>query len=168
MPGGSALDVTESRGPGRGRHGALFLPSEHDELPPGVAFMTMSGHTSPIAAIDFSEPYGTLVSSGADDAVRVWDLSTGEQVGSLSGHKGARVLTRHCGMPSGGERNMRVGLGRQHCARMGSAPRTQGVRRRLAMHPHAHRTQQGRHCALLWRRAGGHWRERQDAAPVGH
>ncbi|WFD36257.1 [histone H3]-dimethyl-L-lysine(36) demethylase [Malassezia cuniculi] len=87
MPGGSALDVTESRGPGRGRHGALFLPSEHDELPPGVAFMTLKGHTSPITALDFSEPYGTLVSSSVDDAVRVWDLSTGEQVGSLDGHK---------------------------------------------------------------------------------
>lgn len=87
MPGGSALDLSENRGPGRGRRGALFLPSEHDELPPRVAFMTLRGHTSPLAALDFSEPYGTLVSSSFDDSVRVWDLSTGEQVGTLEGHK---------------------------------------------------------------------------------
>ncbi len=69
--------------------GPLFLPSEHEELPSGVAFMTLTGHTAPISALDFSEPYGTLVSASADDSVRVWDLTAGAEVGRLRGHTGA-------------------------------------------------------------------------------
>lgn len=69
----------------RRRKGPLFLPSEHDELPSGVAFMTLAGHTAPIASLDFSEPYGALVSSGTegDATVRVWDLCSGLEVGHL-------------------------------------------------------------------------------------
>ena len=54
--------------------------------------MTLSSpnSTSAISALDFSEPYGTLVtcSSEPDKAVRVWDLSDGEEIGALKGHKG--------------------------------------------------------------------------------
>lgn len=70
----------------RRRRGPAFLPKEHDSLPVGVAFMTLQGHNAPITALDFSEPYGLLVSStdGADDSsMRVWDLSTGEQIDTL-------------------------------------------------------------------------------------
>ncbi|CAO1613561.1 unnamed protein product [Sympodiomycopsis kandeliae] len=69
----------------RRRKGPMFLPSEHDELPNNVAFMTLSGHTAPITALDFSEPYGALVSAGADgdSTTRVWDLSSGYEVGRL-------------------------------------------------------------------------------------
>jgi len=70
----------------------LFLPSEHDELPSGVAFMSLLGHTAPITALDFSEPYGTLVSAAGDDAVTVWDLTAARQVGRLRGHKGKQML----------------------------------------------------------------------------
>jgi len=83
----------------RRRKGPAFLPSEHDELPPGVAFLTFSSHHTPISALDFSEPYGTLVSaSSAFDASGnaeedlspiVWDLLTGSEVGRLRGHRGA-------------------------------------------------------------------------------
>ncbi|KAH8921472.1 WD40 repeat-like protein [Atractiella rhizophila] len=73
----------------RRRKGPAFLPSEHDELPSGVAFMTLSGHGAPITAMDFSEPYGTLVSSSLDETVRVWDLTSGEEWGRLRGHRGA-------------------------------------------------------------------------------
>lgn len=88
MPGG---ERESARNPGTGttsrrRKGPLFLPSEHDELPPGVAFMTLTDHTAPITALDFSEPYGTLVSSALDDTVRVWDLATGAEAGRLRGH----------------------------------------------------------------------------------
>ncbi|CCM01281.1 uncharacterized protein FIBRA_03330 [Fibroporia radiculosa] len=73
----------------RRRKGPAFLPSEHDELPPGVAFMTLAGHSTPITALDFSEPYGTLVSASQEDSEpRVWDLLTGDEVGRLRGHKG--------------------------------------------------------------------------------
>ncbi|KAL4068419.1 WD40-repeat-containing domain protein [Scleroderma yunnanense] len=76
--------------PSRRRRGPVFLPSEHDELPPAVAFMTLESHLSPIAALDFSEPYGTLVSSSQDDTQpRVWDLMTGYEIGRLRGHRGA-------------------------------------------------------------------------------
>ncbi|KAI0063225.1 WD40 repeat-like protein [Artomyces pyxidatus] len=73
----------------RRRKGPAFLPSEHDELPPGVAFMTLECGTTPIAALDFSEPYGTLVTATQDDAQpRVWDLLSGEDIGHLRGHTG--------------------------------------------------------------------------------
>lgn len=76
--------------PSRWRRGPVFLPSEHDELPPGVAFMTLESHLTPIAALDFSEPYGTLVSaSQADSQPRLWDLMTGSEIGRLRGHRGA-------------------------------------------------------------------------------
>ncbi|KAG5654284.1 hypothetical protein H0H81_005133 [Sphagnurus paluster] len=74
----------------RRRKGPAFLPSEHDELPTGVAFMTLDSHTTPITALDFSEPYGTLVSASQEDAQpRVWDLFSGTEIGRLRGHRGA-------------------------------------------------------------------------------
>ncbi|KAG8220163.1 WD40-repeat-containing domain protein [Butyriboletus roseoflavus] len=75
--------------PSRRRKGPVFLPSEHDDLPPAVAFMTLESHSTPITALDFSEPYGTLVSSSQDDPQpRVWDLMTGSEIGRLCGHRG--------------------------------------------------------------------------------
>jgi division protein 1 len=86
--------------------GPAFLPSEHDELPPGVAFMVCLSHPSllhmhlsatqtlecgstPITSLDFSEPYGTLVTASQEDAhPRVWDLLSGEEIGRLRGHVG--------------------------------------------------------------------------------
>ena len=42
-----------------------------------------------MTALDFSEPYGTLVSASQEDAQpRVWDLLTGSEIGRLSGHTG--------------------------------------------------------------------------------
>lgn len=74
----------------RRRKGPAFLPSEHDELPVGVAFMTLESHTTPLEALDFSEPYGILVSASVEDAQpRVWDLLTGSEIGRLRGHVGA-------------------------------------------------------------------------------
>ncbi|ETW87713.1 hypothetical protein HETIRDRAFT_431969 [Heterobasidion irregulare TC 32-1] len=73
----------------RRRKGPVFLPSEHDELPPGVAFMTLECGNAPVCALDLSEPYGTLVSATQDDTQpRVWDLLTGEELGRLRGHTG--------------------------------------------------------------------------------
>jgi mitochondrial division protein 1 len=49
---------------------------------------TLEGHNTPITALDFSEPYGTLVSASLDDPQpRVWDLLTGEEIGRLRGHR---------------------------------------------------------------------------------
>ncbi|CAD6915598.1 unnamed protein product, partial [Tilletia laevis] len=116
MPGGEKVSIsgpaasaTMNTGSTRRRRGPLFLPSEHDDLPPQVAFMTLqpstlshlashhsaSSSAGPITALDFSEPYGTLVSASAatDGAVRVWDLSTGEEVGRLRGHGAPSTTT---------------------------------------------------------------------------
>lgn len=39
--------------------------------------------------MDFSEPYGTLVSASQDDSQpRVWDLFSGTEIGRLPGHRG--------------------------------------------------------------------------------
>ncbi|KAJ3789717.1 WD40-repeat-containing domain protein [Lentinula aff. detonsa] len=73
----------------RRRKGPAFLPSEHAELPPGVAFMTLDSHTAPLSALDFSEPYGTLVSASLEDYQPiVWDLLSGTESGRLRGHTG--------------------------------------------------------------------------------
>ncbi|GAA6057299.1 hypothetical protein JCM3770_001706 [Rhodotorula araucariae] len=83
-PAAAFLASTSSRR----RKGPAFLPSEHDDLPPNVAFMTLTGHLAPILALDFTEPYGTLVSSSSDGSVRLWDLTTGAETGFLAGHRG--------------------------------------------------------------------------------
>ncbi|QRW05871.1 mitochondrial division protein 1 [Ceratobasidium sp. AG-Ba] len=49
-------------GSSRRRKGPAFLPSEHDDLPPNIAFMTLTT-SGPIAALDLSEPYGLLVTA---------------------------------------------------------------------------------------------------------
>lgn len=54
------------------------------------ALQTLDSHTTPITALDFSEPYGTLVSASQEDAQpRVWDLLSGSEIGRLRGHRGA-------------------------------------------------------------------------------
>ncbi|KAF8912915.1 WD40-repeat-containing domain protein [Gymnopilus junonius] len=96
----------------RRRKGPAFLPSEHDELPPGVAFMTLESHTTPITALDFSEPYGTLVSGSQEDAQpRVWDLLSGEEIGRLRGHVGAvhcLQVEDHVCLTGGADGNVRL------------------------------------------------------------
>ncbi|KAK8845421.1 mitochondrial division protein 1 [Kwoniella newhampshirensis] len=86
LPNATAAAVSNKSS--RRRKGPAFLPSEHDELPSGVAFMTLHGHTAPITGLDFSEPYGMLVTAGQDDVVKVWDLCDGEEIGELRGHSG--------------------------------------------------------------------------------
>jgi mitochondrial division protein 1 len=62
--------------------------------------------------LDFSEPYGTLVSASQDDPQpRVWDLLTGEEMGRLRGHKGTvkciQVEDTVC-LTGGNDGNVRV------------------------------------------------------------
>ncbi|KAJ6569629.1 WD40-repeat-containing domain protein [Mycena capillaripes] len=96
----------------RRRKGPAFLPSEHDELPPGVAFMTLDGHSAPITALDFSEPYGTLVSASQDDSQpRVWDLFSGTEIGRLRGHTGTVKCVQvedHVCLTGGADGNVRL------------------------------------------------------------
>ncbi|RDB28476.1 Mitochondrial division protein 1 [Hypsizygus marmoreus] len=96
----------------RRRKGPAFLPSEHDELPPGVAFMTLDSHTTPITALDFSEPYGILVSASQEDAQpRVWDLFSGTEIGRLRGHRGTVKCVQvedHVCLTGGEDGNVRL------------------------------------------------------------
>lgn len=50
---------------------------------------TLESHLSPVVSLDFSEPYGVLVSSSQGDSQPlVWDLMTGTEIGRLRGHRG--------------------------------------------------------------------------------
>ena len=49
---------------------------------------TLTGHSAPIYALDFDEPYGVLVTASQDDIVLVHDLCSGEPLGQLRGHVG--------------------------------------------------------------------------------
>lgn len=51
------------------------------------------GHTAPITALDFDEPYGMLVTAGQDEVVKVWDLCDGEELGQLRGHSGKFTIS---------------------------------------------------------------------------
>ncbi|KAG0151365.1 hypothetical protein CROQUDRAFT_651184 [Cronartium quercuum f. sp. fusiforme G11] len=72
----------------RRRKGPAFLPSEHDQLPKNVSFMTIPAHTKPISSIDFSNPYEYLISASFDSTLKLWDLSNGEFIKELKGHNG--------------------------------------------------------------------------------
>ncbi|TFK40910.1 WD40 repeat-like protein [Crucibulum laeve] len=108
-PQSQPLHVPQSS---RRKKGPAFLPSEHDELPPGVAFMTLNSHTTPITALDFSEPYGTLVSASQEDAQpRVWDLFSGTEIGRLKGHQGTVKCVQvedHVCLTGGEDGNVRL------------------------------------------------------------
>lgn len=53
-----------------------------------IKSQSLSAHQAPLTALDFTEPYGMLVTAGADDVVRVWDMCDGDEIGQLRGHEG--------------------------------------------------------------------------------
>ena len=64
-----------------------FSPIEHSErtirlwdAATGIAKQSLRGHVGSIHAIGFGPREGQLVSAGADGAVRVWNIETGEPV----------------------------------------------------------------------------------------
>lgn len=62
------------------------MPILHEHFDPGTMIREVKAHEDPITAIDFDVPFGTMVSSGLDDTVRVWDLNAGRCIGVLEGH----------------------------------------------------------------------------------
>lgn len=62
------------------------MPILHEHFHPGTSIREIRAHTDAITAIDFDAPFGTLVSAGMDDTVRVWDLNAGRCIGTLEGH----------------------------------------------------------------------------------
>ena len=59
----------------------------HEHFEPGSSIIEFQAHNDMISAIDFDAPFGTMISSGLDDTVRVWDLNTGHCIGFLEGHQ---------------------------------------------------------------------------------
>lgn len=62
------------------------MPILHEHFHPGTAIREIRAHQDAVTAIDFDAPFGTLVSAGMDDTVRVWDLNAGRCIGLLEGH----------------------------------------------------------------------------------
>ncbi|KAK8051564.1 hypothetical protein PG993_002949, partial [Apiospora rasikravindrae] len=62
------------------------MPILHEHFEPGTAIREIKAHTDQITALDFDVPFGTMVSSGMDDQVKVWDLNAGRCIGLLEGH----------------------------------------------------------------------------------
>jgi division protein 1 len=62
--------------------------------------------------LDFSEPYGTLVSASQEDAQpRVWDLLSGTEIGRLRGHRGTVKCVQvedHVCLTGGEDGNVRL------------------------------------------------------------
>jgi division protein 1 len=62
--------------------------------------------------LDFSEPYGTLVSASQDDPQpRVWDLFSGTEIGRLRGHTGTVKCVQvedHVCLTGGADGNVRL------------------------------------------------------------
>ena len=73
---------------------------------------TLDSHTTPVTALDISEPYGTLVSASQEDAQpRVWDLLSGDELGRLRGHAGAVYCLQvedHVCLTGGADGNVRL------------------------------------------------------------
>jgi mitochondrial division protein 1 len=62
------------------------MPVLHEHLELGSHIKTVPAHNDAISAIDFDQPFGTMVSAALDDTVRVWDLNLGRCIGFLEGH----------------------------------------------------------------------------------
>ena len=50
---------------------------------------TLVGHSGEVNAVAFRRDSTTLASAGADSAVRLWDVASGQQIGVLTGHQAA-------------------------------------------------------------------------------
>jgi division protein 1 len=62
------------------------MPVLHEHLESGSHIKTLPAHNDAITAIDFDQPFGTMVTAALDDTVRVWDLNLGRCMGFLEGH----------------------------------------------------------------------------------
>ncbi|KIW63682.1 hypothetical protein PV04_08665 [Phialophora macrospora] len=62
------------------------MPVLHEHLESGSHIKTLPAHNDSISALDFDQPFGTMVTAALDDTVRVWDLNLGRCMGFLEGH----------------------------------------------------------------------------------
>ena len=64
----------------------VSMPVLHEHMEPGSRIREFQAHNDTITALDFDAPFGTMVTAGLDDTVRVWDLNAGRCMGLLEGH----------------------------------------------------------------------------------
>jgi mitochondrial division protein 1 len=62
------------------------MPVLHEHLETGSHIRTLPAHNDAVTAIDFDQPFGTMITAALDDTVRVWDLNLGRCMGFLEGH----------------------------------------------------------------------------------
>jgi division protein 1 len=62
------------------------MPVLHEHLEPGSHIKNIPAHNDSVTALDFDQPFGTMVTAALDDTVRVWDLNLGRCMGFLEGH----------------------------------------------------------------------------------
>ncbi|KAF3767787.1 mitochondrial division protein 1 [Cryphonectria parasitica EP155] len=62
------------------------MPILHEHYEPGTSIREIRAHQDSITAMDFDAPFGIMVTSALDDAIRVWDLNAGRCIGNLEGH----------------------------------------------------------------------------------
>ena len=66
--------------------GKRSMPILHEHFAPGSQIQEFEAHGDMVTAIDFDYPFGTMISAGMDDTVRVWDMNAGRCTGTLDGH----------------------------------------------------------------------------------
>lgn len=62
------------------------MPTLQQYYEPGNSISVIQADTESITQLDFDIPFGTMVSASLEPTVKVWDLSKGEHIGSLTGH----------------------------------------------------------------------------------
>lgn len=62
-------------------------PTLQQYYAPGQNIKTFDAHKDAVTCLDFDIPFGTMVSAAMDDMLTVWDLSRGESIKNLVGHK---------------------------------------------------------------------------------
>ncbi|ORY64986.1 putative mitochondrial fission protein [Pseudomassariella vexata] len=79
-----------SNGPSRSKRHKVIrrksMPILHEHFEPGTMIRQIKAHADTINSHDFDVPFGTMVTSGMDDMVKVWDLNAGRCIGTLEGH----------------------------------------------------------------------------------
>jgi hypothetical protein len=56
---------------------------------PKPNYLRLAGHSGPVRAVGFSPKSQLVISGGDDNAIRIWDVATGESVNALHGHGSA-------------------------------------------------------------------------------
>ncbi|MBD1821545.1 caspase family protein [Cyanobacteria bacterium FACHB-DQ100] len=69
-----------------GRITAIAAPDHTILLQNNKDFLSLKGHTAPITQIQISPDNTLLISGSADKTIRLWNLSTGELIRTISGH----------------------------------------------------------------------------------